>query len=59
MEADARTARYRLRTDLSTPEVPILCIGFCLGGRVSFLTNSILSVKAVVSFYGAGSRRTP
>lgn len=30
------------------------CVGFCLGGRVSFLTNSSLPYKAAVSYYGGG-----
>jgi carboxymethylenebutenolidase len=29
-------------------------IGFCLGGRAAFLANSLLPLKAAVSFYGAG-----
>jgi carboxymethylenebutenolidase len=29
-------------------------IGFCLGGRVSFLTNSIVPVRGSISFYGGG-----
>ena len=28
------------------------CIGFCLGGRVSFIANSALPLAASVSFYG-------
>jgi len=31
----------------------IVCIGFCMGGRVSFLANSIVSLHAAISFYGA------
>jgi len=27
-------------------------VGFCMGGRVSFFTNSILPLKAAISFYG-------
>ena len=30
------------------------CIGFCMGGRVSFLVNSELPLAAAVSFYGGG-----
>jgi len=30
------------------------CIGFCLGGRVSFIANSTLPLAASVSFYGGG-----
>jgi len=30
----------------------IVCIGFCMGGGVSFLANSIVPLHAAVSFYG-------
>ena len=30
------------------------CIGYCLGGRVAFIANSILPLKAAVSYYGGG-----
>jgi len=30
------------------------CIGFCLGGRVSFLANAVLPLSAAVSYYGGG-----
>jgi carboxymethylenebutenolidase len=59
MEDDARSAYTWLRENLAAPETPIACIGFCLGGRVSFLTNSILPVKAAVSFYGGGIAPSP
>jgi carboxymethylenebutenolidase len=29
-------------------------IGFCLGGRVSFLANATVSLRAAISFYGGG-----
>ncbi len=29
-------------------------IGFCLGGRVSFLANSVLPMVAAISYYGGG-----
>jgi carboxymethylenebutenolidase len=29
-------------------------LGFCLGGRLSFLANAALPLKATVSFYGSG-----
>jgi len=32
----------------------IAAIGFCLGGRVSFLANAILPLSASVSYYGGG-----
>jgi carboxymethylenebutenolidase len=30
------------------------CVGFCLGGRVSFLANAILPLSAAISYYGGG-----
>lgn len=32
----------------------IVSIGFCMGGRVSFLANATVALKAAVSFYGGG-----
>lgn len=32
----------------------LACIGFCMGGRISFIANSYLQLKATVSFYGGG-----
>lgn len=32
----------------------IYSVGYCLGGRVSFLANAVLPVKAAVSYYGGG-----
>ena len=32
----------------------IACIGFCMGGRVSYLANSALELRAAISFYGGG-----
>jgi carboxymethylenebutenolidase len=32
----------------------VCAIGFCLGGRASYLANSALKLKAAVSFYGGG-----
>lgn len=30
------------------------CIGFCMGGRVSYLANARIDLCAAISFYGAG-----
>ncbi len=32
----------------------VASIGFCMGGRVSFLANTAVKLKAAVSFYGGG-----
>jgi carboxymethylenebutenolidase len=59
LEADARAAHSCLHDNLGAAETPVACIGFCIGGRVSFLTNSLLPVKAAVSFYGGGIAPNP
>ena len=59
LEADARATHTWLRENLGAAETPIACIGFCMGGRVSFLSNSILPIKAAVSFYGGGIAPSP
>ena len=30
------------------------CVGFCIGGRISFLANATLPLQAAVSYYGGG-----
>ncbi len=32
----------------------IVCVGYCMGGRVSFLANTSVPVRAAVSYYGGG-----
>jgi len=59
LEADVRSAYTWLRENLGNAETPLACIGFCMGGRVSFLANSLLPVKAGVSFYGGGIAPNP
>jgi carboxymethylenebutenolidase len=59
LEADVRAAYTWLREQLGAPEKPVACVGFCMGGRVSFLTNSALPVRAAVSFYGGGIAPNP
>jgi carboxymethylenebutenolidase len=53
-EADIRSAYEWLRSNPEVKANEISCIGFCLGGRVSFIANSLVSLRAAVSFYGGG-----
>src|SRR5438876_4078682 len=53
LEADARATFDLLRND-PVCNGRFASIGFCMGGRVSFLANSILPLAAAVSFYGGG-----
>src|SRR5579875_2650579 len=54
LEADVRATYETLQADSIVAPARIGCIGFCMGGRVSFLANSAVPVKAAVSFYGGG-----
>jgi carboxymethylenebutenolidase len=54
MQADARAAYDWLRANSSAPDAPIAAIGFCLGGRASFLSALALPLKCAISFYGGG-----
>jgi carboxymethylenebutenolidase len=54
LEADTRAAWDWLRQQPQVRPEATACIGYCLGGRVSFLANSILPFQAAVSYYGGG-----
>ena len=54
LEVDVKAAYEWLIEDSQTDSQNIFSIGFCMGGRVSFLADSILPLKAAVSFYGGG-----
>ena len=49
LDADARAAYGWLETSVGGN---IASAGYCLGGRVSFIANSALPLKAAVSYYG-------
>ncbi len=59
LEADVRSTFEWLGADPGTLGQPIACIGFCMGGRVTFLTNAVLPVSAAISFYGGGIAPSP
>lgn len=59
LEADVRASYSWVLENQEKAGAPVACVGFCMGGRVSFLTNSILPVKAAVSFYGGGIAPNP
>ncbi len=54
LEADIKAVYEWLTKDPNTDAQNIFSVGFCLGGRVSFLADSIVPLKAAVSFYGGG-----
>ena len=51
LEHDVRATYDFLR---QTAGDRIACVGYCMGGRVSFLANVTVPVKAAVSYYGGG-----
>jgi carboxymethylenebutenolidase len=52
LEADLQAAFDWLRAQPGVRNEEIFSVGFCMGGRASFLANSILPLRAAVSFYG-------
>jgi carboxymethylenebutenolidase len=53
-EADVAATFGWLRSNSYVQPDAISCVGFCMGGRVSFLANSVVPVQKAVSFYGGG-----
>jgi len=54
LEADLKASYEWLQQQPSVLREKIASIGFCLGGRVSFIANTILPLAAAVSYYGGG-----
>ncbi|HVB04268.1 MAG TPA: dienelactone hydrolase family protein, partial [Chitinophagaceae bacterium] len=54
LEQDIRASFKWLQSNHAVKPGDMVSIGFCMGGRVSYLANCILPLKAAVSFYGAG-----
>lgn len=54
LEADIRAVYEALKNQPGIDRGRIGCIGFCMGGRVSFLADLILPLRAAISFYGGG-----
>jgi len=55
LTADLQAAHAWLTTQPLVITDKIGSIGFCLGGRVSFLANAVLPLAAAVSYYGGGT----
>jgi carboxymethylenebutenolidase len=53
-ELDVQAAHEWLRSNAQVRANEISSVGFCMGGRVSFLANSVVALHAAVSFYGGG-----
>jgi carboxymethylenebutenolidase len=53
-ELDVRAAYEWLSSNAQVSAKEISSVGFCMGGRVSFIANSAVALRAAVSFYGSG-----
>ncbi len=54
LEADLKAVYTWLQTQSAVEHDKIASVGYCLGGRVSFLANAILPLSAAISYYGGG-----
>lgn len=54
LEADADAAHGWLAAEKSVDAARIAAVGFCLGGKTTYIANSRLPLCAAVSFYGGG-----
>lgn len=52
---DLKTTFDWLQQQENIAKENISSIGYCLGGRVSFLANAVLPLSAAVSYYGGGT----
>jgi carboxymethylenebutenolidase len=59
LEADVRAAHQALAAEPRLAAGKIVSIGFCMGGRISFLADSLLPLRGSVSFYGGGIAPNP
>jgi len=54
MSADLQAAYQWLTEQPKANQAAIYSVGYCMGGRASFLANAVLPLKAAVSYYGGG-----
>lgn len=54
LTADLQAAYTWITGQSQVNQQNIFSVGYCLGGRVSFLANTVLPLKAAVSYYGGG-----
>jgi len=54
LELDIRAAYEWPTANTQVKASEISSVGFCMGGRASFIANSVVPLRAAVSFYGGG-----
>jgi carboxymethylenebutenolidase len=52
--ADLKACFQWLQEQKSVQADHNFCVGYCMGGRIAFAANSILPLRAAVSYYGGG-----
>lgn len=50
--ADLQAVYKFLQDDTQTDIARVAAVGYCMGGRTAFIANSVLPLKAAVSYYG-------
>lgn len=53
LRADINSAWQWLHQDAQADTTRIAAIGYCMGGRTAFFANSILPLRAAISYYGS------
>ena len=53
-EEDVKASYEWLRANSRVKSDEISAVGFCMGGRVGFLANTVVPLRKAVSFYGGG-----
>ncbi|HSM84884.1 MAG TPA: dienelactone hydrolase family protein [Candidatus Limnocylindrales bacterium] len=53
-EADLQAVFHWLQEQKAVQSDNICSVGYCMGGRISFLANSVLPLRAAASYYGGG-----
>jgi carboxymethylenebutenolidase len=54
LKADLTACYNFIQNQSNISKEKIGCIGYCLGGRVAYIANSILPLSAAISYYGGG-----
>lgn len=54
LQNDIRAAHSWLQKDPQADGGRLGCVGFCMGGRTSYLASATVALQAAVSFYGGG-----
>jgi len=57
-QADIRAVYDWLSFSPNLKADQISSVGFCMGGKISFLANSVVPLRSAVSFYGGGIAQT-